>query len=798
MWRAFLCLLGWVAPLAAGPDQLPPPDAPEPEAKAALQRFAAEYRRKDPKARLEAIEHLGGVVHPTVADRLARTLRRLKDPAQIAAACRGLARQKSAAAESGAAVSGFLMDHAEEEGKRAARGDFGIPIDPKTGDLVLDTAESRAAMETAQARATMFHEALKALEALDYYDPADVEPLSGFLQSFDDALVAAVLGAFARWKAWHALPAMLDLYRMYPSPNRWETGSVVHRDGTNATAKRAWMAKFGHPNKQRPRPELVNALVGALEAITGEKFKTPDDLAAFLDRPDVQANIAKSERKRAVAIDPRRSIRDAQKGMRGVSFEDLSAEDRDRLFADLSRHDHPDAVQGLADAIAKFGEHADVITARVGKILEVLKPLEAKSGLTGDEAFRRQANEAELGTWADKERLARATLDRVAASVGRFEEAKTVERVLSVFARHSSWQVRWVFAEAATRWYGAPLDEALASKVLAALVALGKDPVPLVRIASARSLGASRDPAAVAPLRDLSTRDADWRVRAAAVLALGDTGGPEAITALIEAMATAEGRLLDDINATLFRVTGWNLVYPEVWAQSWRDAKGEAPAPPKDPPPAAQEVKHAQRFYGITTRSKRVLYIVDISGSMLKETKEPGDRSVGDKDKLHRTRWDVAQEELKRAIGGLVPDATFSIVFFNHSVQVWERELQKATPEARRLANEAIRGAEPKGATFTLGALREAFAVAGLLGSDGAARNGGALVDTIFLLSDGAPTDSQLDGAKLMDPAILLEAVDCWNRDRAIVIHTIAIDVMDNRFLRELAARNGGQFVERK
>ena len=57
-----------------------------------------------------------------------------------------------------------------------------------------------------------------------------------------------------------------------------------------------------------------------------------------------------------------------------------------------------------------------------------------------------------------------------------------------------------------------------------------------------------------------------------------------------------------------------------------------------------------------------------------------------------------------------------------------------------------------------------------------------------------------MDDAQPMDPEIILEAVRQWNRDAGIVIHTIAVDTepIGTYFLKQLAAQNGGQFVERR
>jgi HEAT repeat protein len=799
--RALVVAGALAAAAAAGPEP-GPGDVSEAQAKTAILRFAEEYDAEEVQARRGAIERLGATVHPLVAQRLLRTLRRQKDPALVIALCRGLALQRSSAQVAGEGVARFLVEAAEVEAKALARGDFGVPTDPRTNDAVLDTPDARQRLAESQARGEARTEALRCLETLGYYEPADVKPLSVFLQSPHDGLVVGVLGAFGRWRAWHALPAMLELYRMYPSPSRWETGSVVDRGGTNATAKAAWNAKFGHPNKQRPRPEVVKALTEALAAITGETFKAPADLAEYLRRPDVEANMVRSSRRQAPLADARKAVRDAQRALRGTSFETIAPEERDRLFLELARHDHPDAIPPLAEAVGRFSGHVDAIEARILAIREVLRPLEEKRGLSPADAARREDAEAELAAWTDRLRTARATLDLIADALGRFQDQATLERALALLPKHACWRVRCLFADGAARWYARQPEAGVPAKCLPALAGQAKDPNPLVRVAAARALGASRQPEAVEHLRAIAAGDADWRARAAAVLGLGDTGSPEAISALIEAMRSAEGRLLDDINATLLRITGWNLVYPEVWAQWWKDARGQVPDPPEAAPPAETALREAHLFYGIPTRTKRVLYVIDISGSMTRSAGHAArpDRSVGvgDRASRNRTRLDVAQDELKRAIGELSADANFSIIFFNHSVQVWDRELQKATPEIRRAARDAVMAARPSGATFTLGALREAFAVAGVLGAEGGAKSGGALVDTIFLLSDGAPTDAKLDDARLMDPSIILEAVRCWNRGHGIVIHTIAIDVQDSRFLRELAADNGGQFAERK
>ena len=66
-------------------------------------------------------------------------------------------------------------------------------------------------------------------------------------------------------------------------------------------------------------------------------------------------------------------------------------------------------------------------------------------------------------------------------------------------------------------------------------------------------------------------------------------------------------------------------------------------------------------------------------------------------------------------------------------------------------------------------------------------------LDTIYLLSDGAPTEG------VTDPVKLLAAVEKLNRRRRIKINTISFDPkpQERELLQALADRNFGVYVER-
>ena len=74
-------------------------------------------------------------------------------------------------------------------------------------------------------------------------------------------------------------------------------------------------------------------------------------------------------------------------------------------------------------------------------------------------------------------------------------------------------------------------------------------------------------------------------------------------------------------------------------------------------------------------------------------------------------------------------------------------------------------------------------------------------VDTIFLLSDGAPTTDSVDKAEPMEPDQILTAVRDWNQLKRIQIHAIAIDPRIGsgafvRFMKSLARENKGTYRE--
>jgi uncharacterized protein with von Willebrand factor type A (vWA) domain len=215
-------------------------------------------------------------------------------------------------------------------------------------------------------------------------------------------------------------------------------------------------------------------------------------------------------------------------------------------------------------------------------------------------------------------------------------------------------------------------------------------------------------------------------------------------------------------------------------------------------------VKKSDSYYGIQTgTSKKVVYVVDISGSMegKAETDLKGNviTTVGSKagnmvgNKIggkvgsiiskqtnnQLTKLGKAKKELMPSIRGLSADTYFTIITFENNVKKLNKQLVQANATNQNLAVAYLEKLESGGGTNMSDALEEAFALTD--------------VETIFVLSDGSPNEG-----KIPDPQGILTAVAKWNSAQKIKIHTIGLgEDCDKDFMQKLAAQNGGQFIDR-
>ncbi len=338
-------------------------------------------------------------------------------------------------------------------------------------------------------------------------------------------------------------------------------------------------------------------------------------------------------------------------------------------------------------------------------------------------------------------------------------------------------------------------------KIAAALRDLAaKDPEINTRLAALDALATMGDPGAVDLCADTLLKDADWRIRAAAMRVLAGAPSKKGIAALIASLSVETGRLIEDAEQALFELTGKHFSGDaNLWKDWW--AKNEATYDPtKKPVPdvPADVAKGGEKapdwrnsgdhvsFYGITTKSARILFVLDRSGSMNEAATDTITGKNGAKKRI-----EVAKFELTTAITALKDGEMFNIIHFSSDVDRWQKTMQKSSAETRKRAATFIdKEITAVGGTNIYDALREAFRLAGIGSIDKAYVSN---VDTIFFLTDGEPTQGEVtDGEEI------LRRVREWNKLSRVVIHAVGVGKDHNAaFLRRLAEENGGQYVSR-
>jgi hypothetical protein len=323
---------------------------------------------------------------------------------------------------------------------------------------------------------------------------------------------------------------------------------------------------------------------------------------------------------------------------------------------------------------------------------------------------------------------------------------------------------------------------------------------PLLRAELIDALATLGDRSVIPALTATHLADESWIVRSRAASALASLRAKDGIPALIARLEAEEGRLRTDVASALASLTGQKFgSRAELWARWWAD-NGDAFEVPAEAPEleASLTAKEALgvTFFGVKTESQRVLFVLDVSGSMnfSMVPRDNPDDSQGRPFDMPRdgedSRLAVAKRELRKALGGIRNGGSFSLVLYASDVWGWEDELVEMDDETRGDVLRYVDGLTAVGGTNLFGALEHAFAIVGVEeGEEWSA----PLVDTIFLLSDGRPSVGVTT-----DPDQILEFVRELNRSAGITLHTIGLSgAQDAYLLHSLAEQNGGRYVAR-
>jgi hypothetical protein len=248
--------------------------------------------------------------------------------------------------------------------------------------------------------------------------------------------------------------------------------------------------------------------------------------------------------------------------------------------------------------------------------------------------------------------------------------------------------------------------------------------------------------------------------RRSVVLAAGQITEPPGIELMIRLLPRTDGLARHDLVVALTSTTGQKLGYDDrLWRKWWNEQAGTF----RVPEPAPSQSQHvvddgAPQYYGIPIHARRIVFVLDTSGSMA------------------GGQIEAAKRELIRAVESLPATSEFNVVIYNSRVRRWEPKLVRADEETKRVLTKSIESETASGQTSSYKALQEAFELT---------------PEAIYFLSDGEPTDAT--------PAKILAEITRLNRERRISLHTIGIGTgfgapIFGEFLRALADGNLGEF----
>jgi HEAT repeat protein len=487
-----------------------------------------------------------------------------------------------------------------------------------------------------------------------------------------------------------------------------------------------------------------------------------------------------------------------------------------------------------AEAVAYFDKNAvsrDPVERRqaVDELSRGLSEKHEKQALPFLLALLRNEFAREGAAGRSEEKVAGEVLESAQRLLRKFSSKESIAEMTKL-ARQPKENVR---VRAQMLW-------ALAEKGdLKDLTELVDDKNPIIQIAAIDSV-AERGEATSIPLylRVLS-EPRTWEVKWAALLGIEKKADETVVEPLIESLARCridEGRLKDLYIRILRKLLASEMDTDDAnaWKAAWQAKKSGMESAP------GSTVADMTQFYGLKTRSTRLVFVLDKTGSMSEPGSEPErptyklptEATGGEKepaaDKVAReecakvvkrwagttakTRIDVARKELINTIFVLSPKVHFNVIWFEATPTPWKQELVPATWANKLEAIQATDKVVASGGTNIWDALELGFKMI----ETAQARTGPSSVaidkkvnyataingvDTMFLMSDGRPTVGRI--ATTDDVITELKKV---NRLRKVTIHTICVgdvipgtailDRPDPAFLKRVADLNNGDFVQ--
>jgi HEAT repeat protein len=369
-------------------------------------------------------------------------------------------------------------------------------------------------------------------------------------------------------------------------------------------------------------------------------------------------------------------------------------------------------------------------------------------------------------------------LASVVHALGHTRNPEALEHLKPLIEEHKSMDVRFE----ALRAYGRCGGRAAVGKLL---VYLSNEDWQL-RMAAAEGLGYAGEPEVIEELKRLIIRGEEPIVVETALEAVARLGTRDAVEPLIEGLRVARLRARQKTRRALVRIAKEEFrmekdyhVDPNSWTTWWKKVKRGVD--PDDPTFTESETAS---YFTFPIESDRVLFILDVSGSM-KWPDAPKDSGIRPSDWNGR-RIHVAHRELFKALRALAkqnrgripklkkgetsdfplvpnedgeePPTLFNLATFAGVVTPWQPDVVAATEENVEAGIAWIERQLPRGGTATYDALEF-----GILANN---------VDTIYFLSDGVPSLGRFE-----EQETILSEVRKRNRFKRISINTVALIV---------------------
>ena len=333
-----------------------------------------------------------------------------------------------------------------------------------------------------------------------------------------------------------------------------------------------------------------------------------------------------------LAVDAEARISDAEWKMKKAKFYEFwqegSLENKLNGINLLATCDHPEAVKLLLKLLKTRNPKAAALYAKhrelLGKIDKMYESRDQGNGMVRLSTSDQQQIskwQTELKTVSDQ--LSQVTMIpiRCSQALGQTKDAECMALIHKA-ASDSKWEIRMYIMQALA------MAKQESSKPFVRKAISDKDPkVASAAIDAARSLG---DKEAIdAIIAKMLGKKTPWQLQVSAAYALASFGDLKAVGPLVEMMQGTDGRVASDIDDALHQLTGFSQGGDaELWKRWYAGVKDRLAAAVDRQKAAQAKAKKkggTVSFYGITTNSKRICFVIDISGSMRMKAGAPPD-----------------------------------------------------------------------------------------------------------------------------------------------------------------------------